>query len=200
VASLLDDVDRLLQQPEDERLEFKSDARDPRQVARDLAAFANARGGLLVIGIDHQDGQSSVRGIDAPQRIAAVVERAVGIITPPIEYRVHELSVGGQTVYAIEVPEQSGAPFAVDGLLYVRRAERSVVATADLIKSLVVRRDESPAQMLVQLNSFADALARQEKLIESLQQSSTWQRQLLWTLLGAVLGTVLGVIATVLMS
>gem|GEM_PF-4046468 len=54
--------------------------------------------------------------------------------------------------------------------------------------------------MLVQLNSFADALARQEKLIESLQQSSTWQRQLLWTLLGAVLGTVLGVIATVLMS
>lgn len=196
---LLEDVDGLLRQPENDRLEFKVDIGEPRRIARDLAAFANAQGGLLIVGVDQRDGESIARGVDV-QRTATLIERAAAMIRPSLVYHGHELTYRGLHLYAVEIPEQSGKPFDVGGQLYVRRAERSVAATSELIKSLVVQRDESPGHLLAQLESFAEALARQGSIIERLEQSSTWQRQLFWTMLGAVLGTVLGVVATLLIG
>jgi predicted HTH transcriptional regulator len=196
MTSILDNLDQLLQQGEGERLEFKADVGEPRRLARDLAAFANARGGVLVVGVDESRGVVT-RNVD-PARVAASVARAVALIEPQLHYSGRELVVDGATLYAVEVPEQPGRPFAVDGQLYVRRGATSDVATPDLMTSLVMRREVSSAQLIVQLESFAQALGRQAQLIEKLERSSTWQRQLFWTLFGAALGTLLGVVATIL--
>ena len=91
-------------------------------------------------------------------------------------------------LYAVEVPEQPGKPFMADGQFYVRRSAASVVATPDLIASLIVRLGESPAQLRGQLESFGEALLRQNELIGELQKASTWPRQLLWTMVGRCLG------------
>lgn len=199
VSALLDDVPRLLRQSESDRLEFKADARDPRQVARNLAAFANARGGLLVIGVDERDGDLSVRGTDVG-RAAAIVERAAATIKPTLDYRTRVVPYGDVKLYAVEVPEQDGQPFDVNGQVYLRRGVLSAPATADEIKRQILRRDETPAQLLNQLEAFAEALGRQGTLIERLERSSSWPRQLFWTLFGALLGTALGVLATLLIG
>lgn len=196
---LSDDVDQLLQQGENERVEFKADAQDPHRLARDLAAFANSRGGVLIIGIDESRRGPLLRDVDE-RRAASIVDRAVPLIEPPVHVTGQEVKVGEVSLYAIEVPEQRGNPFIVDERVYVRRGATSVVATPEVLKGEIVRRDEPREQLLVQLDSFADALARQGELIERLERSSSWQRQLFWTLLGAVLGTVLGVVATILIS
>lgn len=189
----------MLRQPENDRLEFKADAGAPRQIARDLAAFANAQGGLLVMGVDERDGEPIARGVDA-RRAATLVERAAAMIRPSVVYRGHDIPYRDRQLYVVEIPEQSGKPFDVDGQIYVRQAALNVAATSELIKNFVVQRDESSGHLLAQLESFAEALGRQGSIIERLEQSSSWQRQLFWTMLGAVPGTVLGVVATLLLG
>ena len=178
-------------------MEFKLEVREPRRLARDLAAFANARGGVLVLGVGESDGEAVARGVD-PQRTAAIVERAAAMITPQLQYSGRELVVDGKTVYGVEVPEQPEKPFMADGQFYVRQGASSVVATPELISSLVVQQNDSPDLLHAQLESFGEALIRQGELIKELREASTWPRQLLWTLIGAVLGAVLGVVATIL--
>ena len=199
MTSLFDDIDQLLQQGESERLEFKAEVRDPQRLARDLAAFANTRGGALVLGIDEGREGPLLRGVDV-NRAATMVERAVGLIEPPVRVNGREVRAGDVSLYAVEVPEQHGKPFVLGERFFVRRGATSVVATPEELKNEVVRRDEPRELLLVQLDSFAEALARQGQLIERLERSSSWQRQLFWTLLGAVLGTVLGVVATILIG
>ena len=124
-------LDRLRLGGESETVEFKEDFPEGDGIARAVAAFANGRGGTLIMGI-RDDGE--VAGIDdvttAPDRLHNIVRNNV---SPHPDYQVSEHTLGGRPVVAIRVEPGDDRPYGVGRnrsgpRYYVRRGANNFVA------------------------------------------------------------------------
>lgn len=132
-----DDLRALLEREEGQFLEFKSvwdrdttlhkllhrrDVRDT--IAEYVAAFANADGGVLLVGVENDGSVSGHKYPDqAVQDFFAVPSRR---LRPPVSCRCERLSVDGREVLAFEVSNASEAVM-VDGNGYPYRVGDQVV-------------------------------------------------------------------------
>jgi len=105
-------LDELLNQPESETLDFKRDLSSLDGVVKDVCAFANTSGGMVVIGVD-DDG--SVAGLDDPQLDE---ERLMSAVSDGLEPRptvqVRHASADGKPVILASLAFQAG-PVHVKG-------------------------------------------------------------------------------------
>jgi hypothetical protein len=114
-------LESLLGLEEGQELEFKREVGSERtastELARDAVAFANASGGLLVIGVTEVDGRASeIVGIERTTREPALrFEQVLGSLTTPrLSFTVSPVEVGGdRDVILIAVEAGPGAPHAV---------------------------------------------------------------------------------------
>ena len=108
-----DELRDRLQLGEDNAWEFKEvefhgdqpTSRQRRTWADEIVAFANAQGGVLLLGVS-DDG--AISGMSRSQLNA--VERAIGevcrdSVTPEIHAQIHRKSLDGQTLILVELPE-----------------------------------------------------------------------------------------------
>lgn len=106
-----DELLRRIEAGEGSRLEFKSGLPRPRKVARTLAAFANTRGGCLLVGVGDR---GEVLGAPHPRRtIAALREIAAGHVDPPLAPQVRTVRVDGRSVVVAVVGLSDARPHAV---------------------------------------------------------------------------------------
>ncbi len=107
---------RVVEEGEGARVEFKRGLPAPAKVARSLGAFANTRGGLLLVGVDDDGG---IRGVSDPRRVQQELRRvARELLEPPLEVRTQRLATGGATVVLCSVPLSRSRPHAarrIDG-------------------------------------------------------------------------------------
>jgi hypothetical protein len=93
------------------RLEFKRVLPRDERAARTLCAFANTRGGLLLVGITDRGRIHGVHRPDAvTERLASLAEARV---EPPLEVQIQIVPVSGPRVVACSVPFSSARPHAV---------------------------------------------------------------------------------------
>lgn len=106
-----DDVLALAAEGEGRELEFKRGLPRPERIARTLCAFANTRGGLLLVGIT--DGRQ-VYGVPDPAGVRAAL-RAVAKerLEPPLSVHLTTVRVGGQRVVACSVPLSPARPHRI---------------------------------------------------------------------------------------
>lgn len=97
-------------------------------VAENVAAFANADGGTLVIGVQ-DDGDPTGHGLVADE-IAQLVEVPKRRLVPPLPCDHQELEVDGHDILVIEVPRAARAVM-VDGDGFPYRTGDQVVAESD---------------------------------------------------------------------
>jgi hypothetical protein len=131
----------LVLEGEGRRLEFKEGISRPAKIARTLAAFANTRGGVLVIGVDDR---GRVRGVARPAEVArALVLAGRDAVDPPLELAPRRFELAGETVVAVSIAVSRRRPHAVlhdDGEREVvvrvgasnRRAEGAVLRALQL--------------------------------------------------------------------
>lgn len=109
----LDHLLALIRGGESERVEFK---RAPsRTLHHEIAAFANAEGGHLIIGVD-DNGNIVGTDVKAAQE---VVTSAFQPIVPPPHIVTHKLSVNSRDLLVVEVAK-SGSLCSVGGVVYIR--------------------------------------------------------------------------------
>lgn len=109
---------RLLDAGEGESVEFKSALPNGDDVASTMAAFANTRGGTLLVGVS--DDRRPV-GVEAPdvvmQRLASLTRDAC---RPALNCEIGNAGIGALTVVWVRVPARPQVPTRVRGLRYVR--------------------------------------------------------------------------------
>jgi predicted HTH transcriptional regulator len=134
------DLVALLQRPEGKTLEFKRDLSSPDGVLKTIAAFANAAGGTLLIGVE--DRTRHVRGVpdalDVEERLANLVSDG---IRPRLMPEIEILAWRRTQVLALHVHPSASRPYFLSregaaGGVYVRVGSTNRRADGELIEEL----------------------------------------------------------------
>jgi ATP-dependent DNA helicase RecG len=127
-------LDRLLAEGESETTEFKESL--DREALETIAAFANTKGGTLLIGI-HDDG--TVRGITLGKETLREWANHIAQATH-LHPRIGSLAYEGKTIAIIEVPESQLKPVPCRGRYFKRVAKSNRQMTDDDLTRAVLEK------------------------------------------------------------
>ena len=123
-------------------LEFKRKAAFPEKIVREMIAFANTKGGILLIGVG-DDG--SLPGLKHPGDELHVMELALKKVRPAMDYTITLIPVNdARSIIQYEIPESKRKPHYLlnsDRLKesFVRVEDKSIKASREL-REIVKRR------------------------------------------------------------
>lgn len=140
------------EQEETALLEFKSGDTTPEAIAREVCAFANADGGLLIVGAPRETsvprGAQQARVCQGPLTTVTLVknkawlsQKIASLVVPaPPGMRVHETVPGKH--FLIEIPKSSSPPHQLieEGAYYFRFEHEAKRAPHGLVQALFMRR------------------------------------------------------------
>lgn len=144
----LQSLRKLVSNGEGSQLEFKRKAADPVKIMREVVAFANAKGGILLVGVN-DDGV--ITGLKDAVGEAHVLEEAIAKhCKPTVQYFLEYIKLNAKkNVLAIHVSESKEKPvfliynfYNQKGRAYLRVADRSVQSSRELRRILKARTKE----------------------------------------------------------
>lgn len=109
--------------PESDMLEFKTRLPNSNLVARLVSAFANSKGGKLVVGV-REGGE--IAGIEEPVRAQRVLEQAGDRISPSVDIRADVVDLDGKAVLVATIRKGQFPPYLVGGEAFRRKGDRIV--------------------------------------------------------------------------
>lgn len=126
---------QLVARGEGQGLEFKRKAAFPEKIVREMVAFANTKGGILLLGVG-DDG--SIPGLKYAEDESHVIKKALKLCFPPIKYSETFIPVGKScNVIQYEIPESFRKPHyvATDGGVresFVRVTDKTIKASREM--------------------------------------------------------------------
>ncbi len=122
-----EEIYRLIEHGEGERLEFKEEQVTAATLAKAFVAFSNRHGGRVVIGVD-KDGH--IRGVgDWPALEEKIRNAALNNCRPPLSVQVSRHETADGLVVVVDVPEGTEKPYSANRVYYVRDGLRSRIAS-----------------------------------------------------------------------
>jgi ATP-dependent DNA helicase RecG len=138
-----DFTERLLAEGESQRIEFKDSAERMDAIARNVCAFLNTDGGIVIAGVD-EDGRPN--GTATPEQADQLRKYLREKITPRVLYDVSFDETSGGSVITVSVPAGPDRPYVFEGAVYVRLGASTQAATAPVLRSLVEESRQSPTR------------------------------------------------------
>jgi predicted HTH transcriptional regulator len=134
----LKDLKNLIATGESSFLEFKHKVASPEKIAKEMVAFANTKGGRILIGVDDN---GDIAGIESYyEEEFWLKQAAMDVCVPPIDIKIEMVHAGKKDVLVVEVPESKNKPIAIKGELrrtvYIRQEDENIVATDDRVEVL----------------------------------------------------------------
>ena len=155
---------KLIEEGENQKLDFKYCVSDSRKIARTLSAFANSDGGRLLIGVRDN---GSIAGIKSDEEYYMVDTAAHLFCRPNISFNIKQHITGGKTILEVEVIKGNKRPYQVKDengkwVSYFRHNDGDLVANKVLLQ--IWRKEEKGIGVMVKFgkveNSLLDYLAK----------------------------------------
>jgi predicted HTH transcriptional regulator len=178
-------ISNLVSEGESETLELKTSVPNPDTIASHLAAFANTKGGVLLIGIKEP---STIVGV-SPNKANYAISAALKKVSPNIKADWGIVQVGNANVAYVEV-EKATSLVASSGGYYARYGESIRPLTADEIRSSSL----SHSAIEKSLSDLSANAAKQaetiDKMSEELRKANSVPRKIGIAVGGAILGAI----------
>lgn len=185
-------LERVLENGENESIEFKLTIKDAKVLAREIGAFANYKGGTILVGISDK-GEVVGADINVAKQ---TLESAKNLIYPLPEIRLNEIKYGGKSIASISVSSNQGIPISAGGSYLIRNGSQIQAANAYEISSILLLQNPSPEAGIRSLNELSESMSRQTIALESLQddlsKSNSWRKKFIEWLIAAVIGAIIG--------
>ena len=124
----LQEIELLIQEGEGYNVEYKQSFPSKlSELATELCAFANANGGVLLVGIN--DKQQAV-GVTMDNTQRSRIQGVINLIDPALHIQVSEQEINGKVILCFECPGGEQKPYAVSGSIYVRNGPNSERVTS----------------------------------------------------------------------
>jgi ATP-dependent DNA helicase RecG len=119
----LNELEVLIQEGEGYNVEYKQSFPSKlSELATELCAFANANGGVLLVGINDRQ---QVVGITLDNTQRSRIQDVISLIDPALPIQISEHKISGKVILALECPTGEQKPYAVSGSIYVRNGPNS---------------------------------------------------------------------------
>jgi predicted HTH transcriptional regulator len=129
----LDELKKTLRQGEGLNLEFKFKAKYPDKIIKEMVAFANTKGGQLIVGVN-DDG--SLAGLDfADEEEFVLIREMEREIVPKLDYSIERIRIPYQKeVLVFHIPESQQKPHKIgaEGKVYVRHKDKTIQASKEI--------------------------------------------------------------------
>lgn len=113
-----DDIKFLISGGEGYNAEFKvSVPNKVKELTEEVCAFANAAGGVLLIGVNDQN---EIKGVEIDNSRRSAIQNSLSDITPALNCALSLVEVDGKTLGVIAVPSGPQKPYVLSGAIYVR--------------------------------------------------------------------------------
>lgn len=158
-------IKSLILQGEGVMLDFKKTITNTEKIAKSLVAFANNKGGKLLIGVA-DDG--SIKGVKSEEEEKYMILTAAHqFCKPAIEPHFEEIYVDDKLVLVVNIPESDTKPhYALDEhkkwWAYIRIDDKSVLASRIIIE--VLKQDDNTGVLI----SYSD---NEKKLLSYLSEN-----------------------------
>jgi len=144
------DLKTLVRQGEGTTLEFKLKANHPEKIIREIVAFANTKGGTLLVGVGDDKSIPGLKFIDeAEYMLVKAIEQNC---FPPVKYEMERVAITDERdVLVFTIPKSTEKPHYVqldnedNGKAYVRVQDRSVQASKEM-KQILRRENQEGIQ------------------------------------------------------
>jgi ATP-dependent DNA helicase RecG len=143
----------LIGRGEDSRTQFKRTITNPESLAGDLVAFSNSKGGKMLIGVSDDGQVTGVTTADIRRINQLVSNTATNLVRPSINPEIENISIGGQLVMVVSVPEGISKPYSDNnGVFWVKSGadKRRVTSREEVQRMLqsaeLVHADEVPVE------------------------------------------------------
>jgi predicted HTH transcriptional regulator len=140
------DIKKLVLEGETDILEFKKKANFPEKIVKEIVAFANTRGGRLLIGVDDDGTVTGVKNYE--EDIYSLNEAITNYCIPSIKYQLDVVKMNEKrAVLHYNIYESKDKPHYVkddyqgkNRKSYLRLADRSIQASREMIEILKKRQ------------------------------------------------------------
>jgi len=129
------DLKRLVKTGEGTYLEFKRLISSPEKIARELAAFANTRGGIMLIGVDDD---KKIIGVESYFEQDFLLDKAINYCCiPPLTVEIEVIQVKNREVIVVKVKEAVEKPIYVEqedgrNVVFIREKDKSMQASREV--------------------------------------------------------------------
>ena len=123
-----EDIENIIDSGEGYNAEFK--VRTPskvKELTEEICAFANASGGVLLIGVDDNN---VIHGAEIDNGKRSSIQNSINEINPHLPTEMYSLEIENKTVWVIEVNSGNQKPYALSGAIYVRQGPNTQKLTS----------------------------------------------------------------------
>jgi predicted HTH transcriptional regulator len=144
------ELNELIENGENDMVEFKRKFSSPEKIAKEMIAFANSKGGKILFGIDDD---KSVKGVESEKGELELISTAAKFYSEPeIEFTSEILLLRNKDIVVVNIDESNRKPHRLisdsddDNAIkvYVRLNDKSVLASKETIKILRNSNEDSP--------------------------------------------------------
>lgn len=158
-------IKRLILEGENVSLDFKKTISSVEKIAKTLVAFANNKGGKLLIGVT-DDG--AIKGVKSEEEEKYMINKAAHqFCKPAIEPKFEEVYLDDKVVLVVDIPQSDSKPhYAMDEnkkwWVYFRIKDKSILASKIIVDVL-----KQGSQETGQLIAYSE---HEKKLLEYLEE------------------------------
>ena len=132
---------RLIEDGENAAVEFKRKFNSPEKIAKEMIAFANTKGGVILFGIDDD---RSIVGVESEKGELELISAAAKFYCEPeIQYTTEVIYIKNKDVVVVTIPESNLKPHRLvsdelgdETKVYVRVNDKSLLASKETAKIL----------------------------------------------------------------
>lgn len=140
--------------------EFKEEITDSYKIAKTLVAFANTKGGRILVGVKDN---GRIRGVDIQQELYMIDYAAQHLCLSPVEYEWSKQEYDRKEVLVIQVKESRTKPhYAMDRdgkkWAYIRVDAHVRLASLTMLKAIERKYQDSDQPIVVVYNSETERL------------------------------------------
>lgn len=163
---------KLIEDGENQQLDFKYAINDSRKIARSLVAFSNTDGGKLLIGVRDN---GSIAGVRSDEEMYMVDTAAHLFCRPEITYTTKQHIAEGKTILEVEVFKGNSRPYQAkdeDGrwIPYFRHGDQNLAANKVLLQ--VWRKEAMKSGVTVRFGKVENLLMEYLKKNSSITLST----------------------------
>lgn len=142
---------KLIEDGESLTVEFKQRFSTEEKIAKEMIAFANTKGGVMIFGVE-DDGK--ICGVLSEKGEAELIKTAAEkYCEPPVQYSIDFLNIGKDELVIVNIQESENKPHRIQDYqkhidlnkaqVYVRVNDKSVLAGKEMIKILQSRTKDT---------------------------------------------------------